>query len=84
MWDALLLLRQGQGLAWSRAITEHAWHKLGTATMLLSNPVLHLQINQYIYVDKKLNTSGFSYFSQVRFVSQETGYISNTNGELQL
>ncbi|CAK0779632.1 hypothetical protein CVIRNUC_004824 [Coccomyxa viridis] len=37
------------------------------------------RINQYIYVDKKLNTSGFSYFSQVRFVSQETGYISNTN-----
>ena len=70
-----------EGQAWRRHELSQNMHghNLGTATMLLSKVFLHLQIHQYIYVDKKLNTSGFSYFSQVRFVSQETGYISNTN-----
>lgn len=40
-----------------------------------------LQINQYMYIDKMINTSAFTYFSQIRVVNEETAYISPTNGE---
>ncbi len=45
------------------------------ATLLL------LQINQYVYVDKKIDTSAFTYFSQIRVLNEESAYISTTNGE---
>ena len=40
-----------------------------------------LQINQYVYVDKKIDTSAFTYFSQIRVLNEESAYISTTNGE---
>ena len=45
------------------------------ATLLL------LQINHYVYVDKKIDTSAFTYFSQIRVLNEESAYISTTNGE---
>ena len=42
---------------------------------------LLLQINQYVYVDKKIDTSAFTYFSQIRVLNEESAYISTTNGE---
>ena len=40
-----------------------------------------LQINQFVYIDKMVNTSAFTYFSQIRVLNEETAYISPTNGE---
>jgi len=39
-----------------------------------------LQINQFVYIDKMVNTSAFTYFSQIRVLNEETAYISPTNG----
>ena len=39
-----------------------------------------MQINQFVYVDKMVNTSAFTYFSQIRVINEETAYISPTNG----
>lgn len=43
--------------------------------------LLPLQINQYVYIDKKIDTSAFTYFSQIRVLNEESAYISTTNGE---
>lgn len=43
--------------------------------------MLLMQINQYAYIDKMVNTSAFTYFSQIRVVNEETAYISPTSGE---
>ena len=40
-----------------------------------------MQINQFVYIDKMVNTSAFTYFSQIRVINEETAYISPTNGE---
>ena len=40
-----------------------------------------MQINQYVYIDRMINTSAFTYFSQIRVVNEETAYISPTSGE---
>ncbi len=42
-----------------------------------------VQINQYVYIDKMINTTAFTYFSQIRVVNEETAYISPTNGEAE-
>ena len=49
--------------------------------MAIEATLLLLQINQYVYVDKKIDTSAFTYFSQIRVLNEESAYISTTNGE---
>ena len=49
--------------------------------MATKGQLLLLQINQYVYVDKKIDTSAFTYFSQIRVLNEESAYISTTNGE---
>ena len=49
--------------------------------MATEGQLLLLQINQYVYVDKKIDTSAFTYFSQIRVLNEESAYISTTNGE---
>lgn len=39
------------------------------------------QINQFVYIDKMVNTSAFTYFSQIRVLNEESAYISPTNGK---
>ena len=49
--------------------------------MAIEATLFLLQINQYVYVDKKIDTSAFTYFSQIRVLNEESAYISTTNGE---
>ena len=46
-----------------------------------AHPFHLVQINQYVYIDKMINTSAFTYFSQIRVLNEETAYISPTSGE---
>ena len=39
-----------------------------------------MQVNQLMYVDKAVNLSAFTYFSQIRIVNEEDGYLAPTNG----
>ena len=39
------------------------------------------QINHFVYIDKMVNTSAFTYFSQIRVLNEESAYISPTNGK---
>ena len=39
-----------------------------------------LQVNKLMYVDKAVNLSAFTYFSQIRIVNEEDGYLAHTHG----
>ncbi|CAL8471830.1 g11372 [Coccomyxa elongata] len=38
------------------------------------------QINEFVYINKSIDLSAFTYFSQVRYLNEETAYIAPTNG----
>lgn len=38
------------------------------------------QINEFVYINKSIDLSAFTYFSQVRYLNEETAYIAPANG----
>ncbi|CAL5225804.1 g8581 [Coccomyxa viridis] len=79
--DAYVTANEAMSIAYSGQMpvgNAHAQYEL--AIPMSSVGDCFTKINQYVYIDKMINTTAFTYFSQIRVVNEETAYISPTNG----